>query len=302
MDALELCNKINMEAESLADSGFPLEVFPQKMQSIIIDMVVHGNFKVDYVAMSMLSAASAALGNTYRIHVKQDWDTNAALYIILVGRPGMGKTPPLQLAYKPIREYERKLFDKFCYELDLYEAACATKESGSKEMKKPILKRVTLDDFTLEALVLEHYNNLRGIAINYDEILGLLANTDRYGKNPMLERLLSIWSGCHLENTRVKNDRPQRVPNSWIQVFLTVFWLYIPNPRKFHTGWMRKTAMCARARLQENGLTSSGKSLDLTMQGVMTQMNVVQISFIWTRTHTPFSLVGGTEMWMPSMP
>ena len=81
MDALELCNKINMEAESLADSGFPLEVFPQKMQSIIIDMVVHGNFKVDYVAMSMLSAASAALGNTYRIHVKQDWDTNAALYI-----------------------------------------------------------------------------------------------------------------------------------------------------------------------------------------------------------------------------
>ena len=71
MDALELCNKINMEAESLADSGFPLEVFPQKMQSIIIDMVVHGNFKVDYVAMSMLSAASAALGNTYRIHVKQ---------------------------------------------------------------------------------------------------------------------------------------------------------------------------------------------------------------------------------------
>ena len=111
MDALELCNKINMEAESLADSCFPLEVFPQKMQSIIIDMVVHGNFKVDYVAMSMLSAASAALGNTYRIHVKQDWDTNAALYIILVGRPGMGKTPPLQLAYKPIREYERKLFD-----------------------------------------------------------------------------------------------------------------------------------------------------------------------------------------------
>lgn len=78
MDALELCNKINMEAEPLADSGFPLEVFPQKMQSIIIDMVVHGNFKVDYVAMSMLSAASAALGNTYRIHVKQDWDTNAA--------------------------------------------------------------------------------------------------------------------------------------------------------------------------------------------------------------------------------
>lgn len=88
-------------------------------------------------------------------------------------------------------------------------------------MKKPILKRVTLDDFTLEALVLEHYNNLRGIAINYDEILGLLANTDRYGKNPMLERLLSIWSGCHLENTRVKNDRPQRVEEPCVNIIGT---------------------------------------------------------------------------------
>ena len=221
MDALELCNRINMEAESFADSVFPLDVFPQKMQSVIIDMVVHGNFKVDYVAMSMLSAASAAFGNTYRIHIKQDWDTNAALYIILVGRPGMGKTPPLQLAYKPIREHERKQFDKFHHELDLYEAACATKESGSKEMKKPILKRVTLDDFTLEALVLEHYNNLRGIAITYDEILGLLANTDRYGKNPMLERLLSIWSGCPLENTRVKNDRPQRIEEPCVNIIGT---------------------------------------------------------------------------------
>ena len=34
MDALELCNKINMEAESLADSGFPLEVFPKNSAKI----------------------------------------------------------------------------------------------------------------------------------------------------------------------------------------------------------------------------------------------------------------------------
>lgn len=80
-------------------------------------MVVHGNFKVDYVAMSMLSAASAALGNTYRIHVKQDWDTNAALYIILVGRPGMGKTPPLQLAYKPIRSMNESCLTSFAMNL-----------------------------------------------------------------------------------------------------------------------------------------------------------------------------------------
>lgn len=142
-------------------------------------------------------------------------------------------------------------------------------------MKKPILKRVTLDDFTLEALVLEHYNNLRGIAINYDEILGLLANTDRYGKNPMLERLLSIWSGCHLENTRVKNDRPQRVEEPCVNIigttqtkrmkelmaskfmdtgFLDRILVVYPKPRKFHTGLERKTAMW----LPERGFKKMG--------------------------------------------
>ena len=47
-----------MEAEHVTDSGFPLEVFPQKMQSIILDMVRLENYKVEYTAMSMLSAAS----------------------------------------------------------------------------------------------------------------------------------------------------------------------------------------------------------------------------------------------------
>ena len=34
---------------------------------------------------------------------KGQWITNAALYIIMVGRPGLGKTPPLEAAFRPIR-------------------------------------------------------------------------------------------------------------------------------------------------------------------------------------------------------
>lgn len=98
---LELCNMIRMEAEHTEDTSFPLEVFPQTVQSVILDMVRYENYKTEFIATAMISAVSAALGGTCRIRIKGEWQSNAALYIILVGRPGLGKTPPLEAAYRP---------------------------------------------------------------------------------------------------------------------------------------------------------------------------------------------------------
>ena len=79
---LELCNMIRMEAEHTKDTGFPLEVFPQTVQSVILDMVRYENYKTEFIATAMLSAVSAALGGTYRIRIKGEWQSNAALYIL----------------------------------------------------------------------------------------------------------------------------------------------------------------------------------------------------------------------------
>ena len=103
---LELCNRIRMEAEHTEDTGFPLDAFPQTVQSVILDMTKYENYMIEFIATSMLSAASTALGGTYRIRIKSDWQSNGALYIILVGRPGLGKTPPLEAAYRPIRKHD----------------------------------------------------------------------------------------------------------------------------------------------------------------------------------------------------
>ena len=88
---LELCNRIRMEAEHTEDTGFPLDVFPQSVQPIILDMAKYENYKIEFIATSMLSAVSAALGGTYRIRIKGDWQSNGALYVILVGRSGLAR-------------------------------------------------------------------------------------------------------------------------------------------------------------------------------------------------------------------
>ena len=90
---LELCNRIRMEAEDIERTGFPLEVLPQAVQSVILDMATYENYKIEFIATAMLSAVSAALGGAYRIRIKGDWQSSGALYVILVGRPGLGKTP-----------------------------------------------------------------------------------------------------------------------------------------------------------------------------------------------------------------
>ena len=45
--ALEICNKVMSEVQGIKDTGFPLDAFPERVQTIILDMVRYENFKVE---------------------------------------------------------------------------------------------------------------------------------------------------------------------------------------------------------------------------------------------------------------
>lgn len=208
---LELCNRIRMEAEHINDTDFPLEVFPQTMQSVILDMARYENYKAEFIATAMLSAVSAALGGTYRIRIKGEWQSNAALYIILVGRPGLGKTPPLEAAYRPIRKHNYALFKAYETELEVWKAAG---ENG----KKPVLRRTVVSDFTPESLLLTHNNNPRSVAILVDEIMGMFNSANRYTNGQLIEQLLTAWSGGALDVTRVSSTIPIHIEQPCINI------------------------------------------------------------------------------------
>ena len=208
---LELCNRIRMEAEHTEDTGFPLDVFPQTVQSIILDMTIYENYKIEFIATSMLSAVSAALGGTYRIRIKGDWQSNGALYIILVGRPGLGKTPPLEAAYRPIRKHDYALFKAYAAEMEAWKAAG---ENG----RKPVLKRTIVSDFTPESLMLTHSNNPRSVVILVDEIMGMFNSANRYTNGQLIEQLLTAWSGGALDVTRVSNPIPVHIEHPCLNI------------------------------------------------------------------------------------
>lgn len=208
---LELCNRIRMEAEHINDTDFPLEVFPQTMQSVILDMARYENYKAEFIATAMLSAVSAALGGTYRIRIKGEWQSNAALYIILVGRPGLGKTPPLEAAYRPIRKHDYALFKAYESELEAWKAA------GESD-RKPVLRRTVVSDFTPESLLLTHNSNPRSVVILVDEIMGMFNSANRYTNGQLIEQLLTAWSGGVLDVTRVSNTIPVHIEQPCINI------------------------------------------------------------------------------------
>lgn len=216
--AQEICNKVMSEVQGIKETGFPLDAFPEKVQAIILDMARYENFKVEYLAPAMLSAVSSALGGTYYVRVKGQWITNAALYIIMVGRPGLGKTPPLEAAFRPIRRNDNAKMEKF------KAAACqnAAKESkGDCGMEKPVLARTLVSDFTPEALLLAHYNSPRGITILVDEIMGMFNSANRYNNGQLIEQLLTAWSGGVLDVVRVNNPIPIHIEHPCINMIGT---------------------------------------------------------------------------------
>lgn len=205
-----ICNKVGIEAEGIKESGFPIKAFPLKIQSILIEWAKVNNYKVEYAAAGMLSAISTALGATYRIHIKGDWSTHAALYIILVGKPGLGKTPPLEAALKPIRDYDYAKYLEFDAAMKLYEAGKSTckgkgSDGDSEGMEKPKLVKTIVSDFTPEALIYSHSLNLRGILIYVDEILGMFNSANRYSNGQLIEQILTAWSGGAIDVTRINS-------------------------------------------------------------------------------------------------
>ena len=217
----ELCNDIRSDVEGVGTSGFPIEVFPEKVQEILLDLSAYENFNIEYAAAAMLSAASAAIGNSHEILIKGEWATSPALYMMLVGRPGLGKTPPMNFAYRPIREQDEVNREKYSEELDAYEREHSSKkeEGGGGQSGKPHLVKTVISDFTPEALMTIHNDNLRGVAVYTDEILSLFKQASRYGKDSiLLEILLSAWSGQPLDTIRKTDPRPIHINTPCINV------------------------------------------------------------------------------------
>ena len=85
-DRLQLTNMLRSEVERIPETGLPLEVFPARIQELVLNLARYENFNVEYTASILLSAVATAIGNSCRIRIKGEWKTSPSIYMMLVGR------------------------------------------------------------------------------------------------------------------------------------------------------------------------------------------------------------------------
>ena len=226
MDSLDLCNSIRMEFEGIIKNKIPLDVFPAKLQDMVLALARQENYSIEYTMASLIAAASTAIGNAVNIRIRGGWVSSPILYMILVGRPGMGKTPPLDFAFRPIRKHDAKVIKQFKIDMENYNSILES-QKGKKDERpslppKPILKRTIISDFTPEALIRALNDNPRGVTVYVDEIMGMFNAVNQYSKGQLIEQLLTAFSGKPLDVSRCSMPIPIHIERPFINIVGTM--------------------------------------------------------------------------------
>ena len=81
---------------------FPLSVFPMPIRNIVDSLHKYENYQMDFTASAFLTVFAATMGNTWSARFMTGWVSRPIIYMVLVGPPSCGKTPPLRQAIAPL--------------------------------------------------------------------------------------------------------------------------------------------------------------------------------------------------------
>jgi hypothetical protein len=205
---------------NINDLNFPIDIFPKPIQSYIIACNETLDSSIDYMGCSLLWLISVSIGNAMNIEVKKGWYENSTIWISVVGKAGLGKTPSINNIVFPLLKLNSKEIKKYYKQLDKFEyfSALSKKEQGEQEQVfKPTKTQFIANDITLEALVDLHQESDNAIGVFKDELAGWLKDMNKYRDGSDLEFWLSTWSGKAVNLNRLSR-RGSFVENPLIPV------------------------------------------------------------------------------------
>ena len=215
---------------------FPIEIFPEKIQNLILEIERIYHIRTTTVAC-LISYLSIVINGRYNTRIADDLKAQGCNeYVIVVANSGAGKSQIMDHFLKPVRhiyttqvahfekkkkelENKRKNTDKVAYTDGTYYM-----ELDELEKQAPI--GFHQEDFTIESLS-EVFRKTPFNTAYSDELEGLLGSLDAYQDNKRngkrgrgFSKLLSLWDGgteWHVK--RIRSSRNMYVPASWLSLF-----------------------------------------------------------------------------------
>jgi hypothetical protein len=182
------------DADCLAYLPFPVNTLPEPIRGFVDAGARAIGCDPSYLALPLLTAIAAAIGNTRRLELKRGWSAPPILWGAIVGESGTAKTPAFRLVMQPMRERQRKSLERHAEQIKQYEADLARWEKEMTAWKRdkdaaddppekpdpPQAERFIVSDTTVEALAPILLANPRGLLLGRDELAGWIGSFDRY--------------------------------------------------------------------------------------------------------------------------
>ncbi len=193
--------------------SFPIEALPHPLGDFVRGNATAMGCDASYLAMPLLSALAAAIGNTHVVILKSGWAEPAILWTGVVGKSGSLKTPAQKAVLRPIRLREQALIQEWRRALEGYNSEKARNDALPKKQRgtgplPPTCVRLTVADVTVEALALRLQENPRGLLVVRDELAALFGGFNAYkarGAGADEAHWLSLHSGEPLLKDRAKD-------------------------------------------------------------------------------------------------
>jgi hypothetical protein len=186
--------------------NFPLDIFPEEIQHYILECNKKLDANIDYMGCSLLWLISVCVGNTYEIEVKKGWTEPGVIWLAVVGRAGIGKTPSIDNIIKPLNVLNFKEIKRYSDQMEVYNYYNDLTKKEKEEHPEPMKPKKTqfiANDITLEALVDLHQESDNAVGVFKDELAGWFKDMNKYRAGSDLEFWLSCWSSKSVSVNRM---------------------------------------------------------------------------------------------------
>jgi len=187
------------------NAEFPIEIFPDNAKNYILLCNKTLNNSIDYMGCSLLFLTSIIIGNSAQLEIKKGWKESANIWLALIGKAGVGKTPSISSITFPLEKANNKEIKKYIKNSAAYEAFMELDKKEKElvpEVQKPNKSQFIVNDVTLEALIELHNENKNGIGVLKDELAGFFKDMNKYREGGDKEHWLSSWSGKQINLNR----------------------------------------------------------------------------------------------------
>jgi len=202
---------------------FDYELLPERLRPWVQDIANRMQCPPDFVAAGVMAALAAVIGRKVGIRpqARTDWTVVCNLWAMVVGRPGVLKSPALEAGLSPLKRLIASANERYQNDLENHEveamAAKLRKEAAEKQARQilkkdpgadlktvlavgeepafPVLKRYQANDSTPASLGELLRQNSNGLLVFRDEVVSLLKGLDKDGQDEGRGFYLTAWNG-----------------------------------------------------------------------------------------------------------